>query len=372
MCRAVPKSPPAAQAHARGLEHLHLVLHVGGKSQSVEGGQRLGSFGRRPGQCQGVGGQRFAPAGTHGQREVEEDRSGAGRLQECCLHPALFQAERRERRRDDRALLRAPVRRQLLLRLGQESFGLAEPAESDQGEDMVPERAPRFGQDGRALADGCAGGRDEEGQSLMHAAGASEAPAEEGVHAGERSTVRLRNRLHRLDHGPRASSGGVEAQASGKEFVAPGGMEIGREQRVNGCHVGGAVQEEFVIELEEGDLDALARLGGHARQAVDLPTRPARVDRSYGSLRPPGVAPRSPVPRRWPPWPCARRARTRGVPGPPWLLRRGDPSSRRRRRGGVTRGSRVSSWRLPADTSASSWPRRRWRRGLMPERTTSP
>ena len=157
-----------------------------------------------------------------------------------------------------------------MLRLGQETIGLVEPAEPDQGEDMVPERAPGFGEDGRALADGCAGGRDEEGQSLLHATGASEAPAEEGVHAGTRRTGRLGNRIHCLGHGPRTASEGVEAQAPGQEFVAPGGMELGREQRVDGAHVGGSVQEEFVIEPKEGDLDTLARVRGQAHQAVEF------------------------------------------------------------------------------------------------------
>ena len=173
-----------------GLEHLHLVLHVGGESQGVEGGERLVGFGRRPGQCQGMGGQRFAPAGADRQREVEEDRSGAGRLQECGLHPALLQAERSERSGDDRALLRALVHRQLLLRRGQQVLGFAEPTEPDQGEGMVPERAPGLGKDRRALADGCTGGRDEEGQSLVHAAGTGQAPAQQGVQAGARSTDR--------------------------------------------------------------------------------------------------------------------------------------------------------------------------------------
>ncbi len=169
--------------------------------------------------------------------------------------------------------LRSPanlVHRRLLLRGGEERFGLAEPSEPDQGEDMVPERAPRFGEDGRPLAGAGSGGRDEEGQSLLHATGASEAPTEEGVHARTRSSGRLQARLCRVDHGPRAQSGGVEAQTPGQEFVAPGGMGLCREQRVNGCHVGRAVQEELMVEPEEGDLDALAGVRSQAGQAFDF------------------------------------------------------------------------------------------------------
>ena len=87
--------------------------------------------------------------------------------------------------------------------------------------------------------------------------------------------VDLQDRLcHGAGHGAwRAQNGGVEAQAPGQEFVAPGGSELGREQRVNGCHVGGAVQEEFVIEPEEGELDALAAVRGQAHQATDFRCR---------------------------------------------------------------------------------------------------
>ena len=181
--------------------------------------------------------------------------------------------EARERSGGDRALLRTVVHRQLLLRRGQQALGFAEPTEPDQGEGMVPERVPGLGKDRRALANGCPGGRDKEGQSLMHAAGTGQAPAQHGVQARARSTDDLRDRYHGVDHGAGAPNEGVEAEPPGQELVMPYRIDACAEERIDTRHIGAAVQEEVVVEAQEGDLDALVGLGGLALQSLEFRRR---------------------------------------------------------------------------------------------------
>ena len=189
------------------------------------------------------------------------------------MHPALLQAERSERSGDDRALLRTLVHRQFLLRRGQQALGFAEPTEPDQGQGMVPERVPGLAKDRRALADGCTGGRDEEGQSLMHAAGTGQAPPQQGVQARAWSTDDLGDRFRGADDGARAPNEGVEAESPGQELVTPYRINVCGEERVDARHIGAAVQEEFVVEAQEGDLYALVGLRGLALQGSELRRR---------------------------------------------------------------------------------------------------
>ena len=194
-----------------------------GRSKASSAASVWVAFGATTGQRQGGGGQRFAPAGGDGQRQIEKDRGGARRLQESGLHPALLQAERTETRRNDGALLRTLVRRHLFLCRRQQFLGLLEAPESDQGEGMIGERTPRLGEDGRALADRGAAGRNEEGHRLLHAAGPS---------SGTRRTASCRlvrgrpsgarQGLDSSEHGHRAEGSSVEAEPPRREFVRPG------------------------------------------------------------------------------------------------------------------------------------------------------
>ena len=72
---------------------------------------------------------------------------------------------------------------------------------------------------------------------------------------------------------PRAPNERVEAEPPGQELVAPDRIEVHGEERVDARHVGAAVQEEVVVEAQEGDLDALAGLRGLALQGVEFRRR---------------------------------------------------------------------------------------------------
>ena len=176
--------------------------------------------------------------------------------------------------------------------------------------DMIPERAPRLGQDGGALADGGPGGRDEEGQRLVQAARAGQALAQQRVQArpGSRRWSRGAAPPRRRRHAGLSCSPSRQ-QAPGQEFVVPDRVEVHVEQRVDGRHVGRAAQGVLVVEARAratwtrslGSVAASASVASSRAACSCRPLHVGRLGRQEAGLE-------SLPARRRPPAPSARSA----------------------------------------------------------------
>ena len=135
---------------------------------------------------------------------------------------------------------------------------------------MVPERAPRFGPHGRALANGGATGWDQVAERLVYAAGAGQALSDDRVQAGAPAPARVGQRLQGVQHGSRTPRQTIEAEAPGPELVAPDGVEIVFQECLQRRDIGVAAPEERVIEAEEGHPDPLTGVSSIALQGREL------------------------------------------------------------------------------------------------------
>ena len=260
---------------------------------------------------------------------------------------------------------------QLRLCRRQHFLGLAEAAETDQGEDVVREWTPRLGKDGRALTDGDARGRDEEGQGLFHVAGTSQAPAQQRVQARTGHPVRLPERLDRAEDSQGAERACVEAEPPSREFVAPGSVELHGEELDDFVAVGRAAQGSSWSKRRSARRTR-STSSARRRPARRAPARPARVARPCVPPPPPGIGPRIPLRFRSRHAPGARRARSPGARGPPWRRRPEDRELPSPLTSCSWARNRVSSWRRPPADSASSRANARSTAGADAGRMTSP
>ena len=252
-----------------GLEQLHLVLHVRGQPQGVQLGQGLARLGGRTGQRQGVGGQRLTPAGRDRQPEVEEDSRRARRLQVRGLHPALFEPERTEGGRDDRASGEPGC--------ADSSCCAAPNSSSASRRRPSPMRARAGSRTGSTVrtarsspAHGGAAGRDQVAEGLVDATGVGQALSDDGVQAGARAVLRVGRAAPRPPRRAGTAQQAVEAETPSPELIAPHRIEIAFQQLPQRSDIGGAAPEERVIEAEEGHPDPLTGVSRLALQGREL------------------------------------------------------------------------------------------------------